>query len=91
MSTATEISVNVGETPVKGLLKDYIERGKGEKKAIEHIIVAPAPDEYSHPITYPVRASKLLGQVGVEIALIAKVQSWKSNGYWNTTLWAVEE
>ncbi|NCU32802.1 MAG: hypothetical protein EOM23_07715 [Candidatus Moranbacteria bacterium] len=85
-----EISEDIGKTYIHGLLTQVVKSGKEDKKTYQHLVVVPAPDPYSHPTTYPVRAKKMLAPIGSEFGVVCRLSTWKSNGFWNVGLWADE-
>ena len=80
-----------GKAKIKGMLTGIkqIDPSTGERY-YEHTLTEPAKDEYSHPKSYPVCSNSILGAKGTVFEVLAEIRSWKSKGFHNIRLWAVE-
>lgn len=80
-----------GQAEIKGKLVDIREiKLRDEGSYYEHVIVEPAVDEYSHPKSFPVCSDVILGARGTVIKVVAEIRSWRSRGFYNLRLWAVQ-
>lgn len=79
---------------VKGRVTGSEQKGKQEGKTgfFQTYVTVPAPDEYTHPLTFGVNASAPLGPDGQDVDVTCNVSPYSRRGtdgrmYSNNSLW----